>query len=263
MKLHLVTFADGSSTRRDAAHRLATQSKETGWFASVNPLHLENLQQLSPIWFATHQPFLASQPRGLGYWIWKPFLILESLKRIAPDECLVYSDAGNEISASGAARFQDYVGLARIHDLFGFEIGEPIHQWTKGDLLNYLAIPSTSPFLALRQIWAGLLFIRHTPANLLLLSHWAELCVARNYSLVDDTPSVTPNPSTFREHRHDQSILTLLLRLSPRGCFLTDETYHAELWDKGGYLPSVPFHGFRNPTGIRRIPPPSFLPNSL
>jgi hypothetical protein len=255
MKLHLVTFADGNPTRREAAHRLAAQANETGWFASASPLHLEDLRALSDVWFTAHQSFIAQNLRGLGYWIWKPFLILERLKQIPPDDCLVYSDAGTEISPLGANRFQHYAGLAQAHGLLAFDIQEPIHLWTKGDLLSYFGISPNSPFLNANQIWAGLLFLRNTPANLLLASHWAELCVARNYSLVNDAASTSPNPPSFKEHRHDQSILSLLLRTAPMPCILPDESYHSDLWKKGTFLPELPFQSFRNPTGTRIIPP--------
>ena len=257
MNLHLVTFADGSPTRREAAHRLATQATETGWFESATPLHLEHLRSLSETWLSAHQLFLSQNPRGLGYWIWKPFLILERLKQIPGDDCLVYSDAGTEISHHGAARFQQYVDLARSHGMLAFDIREPMSQWTKGDLLAYLGISGTSPLLQMHQVWAGLLFLRNTPSNLLLLSHWAELCTARNYTLVNDAPSHAPNPPGFKEHRHDQAILSLLLRTAPRPCILPDESYHDQLWKQGTYLRELPFHSFRNPTGSRIIPPPA------
>jgi hypothetical protein len=256
MNLHFITFSDGSTTRREAALRLAAQANETGWFASEKAFHLEHLRSLSETWFLAHHKFITENPRGLGYWIWKPFLILEILKQIPKDECLVYSDAGTEISSHGSARFQQYSELARDHGLLAFDFQEPMHRWTKGDLLAYFGISPVSPFLEARQIWAGLIFVRNTPANILLISHWAELCTARSYTFVNDATSGAPNPPDFKDHRHDQSILSLLLRINPVSCIVPDESYHGHLWKQGAYLRELPFHSFRNATGTRIIPAP-------
>ena len=40
----------------------------------------------------------------------------------------------------------------------------------------------------------------------------AVLATAENYRFVDDSPSRVPNAPSFKEHRHDQSILSLLLK---------------------------------------------------
>jgi hypothetical protein len=39
---------------------------------------------------------------------------------------------------------------------------------------------------------------------------WYE--VGTNYHLIDDSPSKLPNDSRFEEHRHDQSIFSILRR---------------------------------------------------
>jgi hypothetical protein len=255
MKIHFVTFGDGSEPRRAAAKRLAAQASEAGWFESSTPLHVVDLPRLSLEWFLSNQNFLASTPRGLGCWIWKPFIILESLRNLRPDELLVYADAGHEISSAGAERFRHYVELASEHQLLCFEIAEKVRKWTKGDLLHYWGIQNRTDILDANQLQAGLLFIRRTTANMLLISQWAETCVARNYSLVNDAPSSHPNPTGFQEHRHDQSVLTLLLRMTKHGTWMPDEAYHPELIKNGAFIPSVPFHCLRNHTGVRFIPP--------
>ncbi|WP_431216017.1 hypothetical protein ACQ86N_16030 [Puia sp. P3] len=36
----------------------------------------------------------------MGYWLWKPFIILEALKNAADGDIVVYADSGLEITAS-------------------------------------------------------------------------------------------------------------------------------------------------------------------
>ena len=42
------------------------------------------------------------------------------------------------------------------------------------------------------------------------LTDWYS--IACNYHFVDDSPSIHPNDPSFREHRHDQSIFSLLIK---------------------------------------------------
>ena len=37
---------------------------------------------------------LFAQPRGWGYWIWKPFFILKTLRKLDEGQSLLYLDAG-------------------------------------------------------------------------------------------------------------------------------------------------------------------------
>ena len=43
-----------------------------------------------------------------------------------------------------------------------------------------------------------------------LINEWYNICC--DYHYIDDTPSIIPNHSLYKEHRHDQSILSLLIK---------------------------------------------------
>jgi len=43
-----------------------------------------------------------------------------------------------------------------------------------------------------------------------LVNEWYS--VACKYNLIDDSPSIKPNAEGFKEHRHDQSIFSLLTK---------------------------------------------------
>ena len=254
MKPHLVTFADGNDSLRASAVRLASQANETGWFVNSSALHMEDLGKFSPSWLNRHQAFIQSNSRGFGYWIWKPFIIFESLKRIEFGEYIVMADAGYEISKAGHGRFQQYMELASAFDFLGFEItNERIAKWTKGDLLKHMGIAYNSPLLQANQIQGGLMIIKKTLKNLLFFDHWAELAVTQDYALINDAPSIYPNPLEFQEHRHDQAIFSLLARMSNIGYYLTAEDYYPELFNVGKYMPFFPFQCLRNRTGVRMI----------
>jgi len=251
--VHFITFGDGNETYRAAGQRIAVQARETGWFASVQTFHEEDLPKLSSKWFETHRDFIRANARGFGYWMWKPFIILEVLKTLPEGEILLYADAGFEISKGGAAKFRGYLDEVQRAEFLAFEITHPIHKWTKGDVFAYFSIAPNSEIYFEDQLQSGLLFFRKTAKSLLFVSHWAELMAARGYSLLDDTVSVAPNSEGFVEHRHDQAILTVLAKMHRFGSILPAEDYHADIWAAGKYIVENPFHAFRNRTGARFI----------
>ena len=57
----------------------------------------------------------------------------------------------------------------------------------------------------------GIIFIRKCAESLELIRKWRGLFY-ENFSLVDDSPSKSPNFKGFIEHRHDQSVWSLLVK---------------------------------------------------
>ena len=42
---------------------------------------------------------------------------------------------------------------------------------------------------------------------------WMAIIIRHDFSLLDDTPSKSPNLKGFQEHRHDQAIFSLLFEI--------------------------------------------------
>ena len=56
--------------------------------------------------------------------------------------------------------------------------------------------------------------VSNTRYNCSLFEYIYKVC--SEYHLLDDSPSIIPNDPKYNEHRHDQSIISILLRkLSP------------------------------------------------
>lgn len=251
--VHFITFGDGSLNIRDAANRLSQQALETGWFKTITKLHSEDLVLLSEEWFNCNHKFIINNKRGYGYWIWKPFIIFEHLKKIPRGHILLYADAGFEISNRGYDHFQKYLNLANEYGILGFEIEHLNQKWVKGDLLNYFGLERDTHYLTYKQREAGFVFLRSTCENISFASQWSEIVTARNYKLVDDSPSNFDNPEGFIESRHDQSIFTLLTQINNIGYFPPVDHYHPEDWKMGRFRPQYPFHSLRNKSGNRMI----------
>ena len=100
------------------------------------------------------------------------------------------------------------------------------NQWTKRDLLEKLGMSDTTS----GQLMATSFIIRNTPETHTLVRQWRDLC--EQYALIDDEPSVAgPEANGFREHRHDQSVWSLL-RKQFGAVVLDDETFWDNEWEQ-------------------------------
>src|SRR6476646_303147 len=100
--VHFVTFGAGQEWPQ-AAERLARQARATRIFASISVETGDTIFDRYPE-FRRHASFVQANPRGWGYWLWKPFLIQQHLRRLPDGAVLLYLDAGCEIFPRNARK---------------------------------------------------------------------------------------------------------------------------------------------------------------
>jgi hypothetical protein len=61
-----------------------------------------------------------------------------------------------------------------------------------------------------KQAQASVIFFRVSDYSRQFVAEWLKWCLFEGGRLIDDSPSRAPNHPEFREHRHDQAILTTL-----------------------------------------------------
>ena len=196
------------------AARYATQAASMGQFSHILTMNESDVRAEG--WPCAHR---TPKERGFGYWTWKAVACLRALREADMDtsettrDLLIWADTGCTFvhTAAAVARLQKYFARALEHSSGWLAFAQMRlleRAWTKGDVFEALGAHQHAKK---PQVWAGCFFVRPTPANVHLLELWRALCEQPH--LVDDTPSVHPNYAAFREHRHDQSILSLLLWL--------------------------------------------------
>ncbi len=208
-----LTFGD--ARYEEALQRIEREAAASGLF---DRLSIRRPRDLGRAFWRKHGKFVSANRRGYGYWVWKPWLILEELQKCEPDEVLVYADAGCTVDANGAARFDEYRRLLKMNPVgvIGFRLGQPEKRYTKGDAfaaLDAWALKDTP------QVMGTVVVLHRCEASLEFMREWLEL--AESYNLVSDVASVVTNDSAFIEHRHDQSLFSLLAKL--RGVAIVDD----------------------------------------
>lgn len=157
--------------------------------------------------------------KGGGYWIWKPYILYKHLSKLNDGDILVYCDAGCEIQKEPVKFnkiFNDFIHgkynvfLSDISYNNGQFFSEKM--WTKGDVLKYHNVYDNDKVLNENQIECGKVYIiKNNNSMKFITKLWS--IAKNNPELFDDSESKIKNKDEFKEHRHDQSNMSILCKL--------------------------------------------------
>jgi len=157
--------------------------------------------------------FVLSRSRGVGYWSWKPFIILKTFESLEYGDVVLYSDAGLKIIDNLNPLFEimtnhpndgkiifrvPWVGIQHIAKMW---TKRDCFVLTDADEFKYWNAPMTNGAVSLWE---------KSENNIEFLVEWLRYC--RDPRIITDDPNICgrPNFPEFKDHRHDQSILTIL-----------------------------------------------------
>ncbi|MCQ2974926.1 MAG: hypothetical protein MJ211_08955 [Bacteroidales bacterium] len=174
--------------------------------------------------------------RGYGYWIWKPLIILDSLSKIKDGDILFYSDAGSHLNCNGKSLFKKYIKNAIKKDIWVGQLKDNFNEnkYSKADTIEWFKprLKDTS-ILFQGQIQSGNIILVKNSYTLDIIKIWNDIMDIKNLHLYDDSPSIIPNHKDFVEHRHDQSIFSLLIKTNHAYLSNAEEFWCPhELWDQ-------------------------------
>jgi len=213
--IRLCTF--GTTPRYAGSLKLLErEANESRYFDDVAVYTQDNLPASPP-----QKHFMQTRSRGYGYWIWKTLVLRDIMEKAAPDDVIIYADAGCGISTTPAARarFAEWIHDVRTHPShrLSFQMVHMEETWTKGDLFEFMGC-NEARYRKTGQHLAGIQAYLNTPENSNLLREHLRIASADDFHYLADEPSRLPNAPTFRDHRHDQSILSLLFKRDGSAC---------------------------------------------
>ena len=232
-KIVLISFAD--SRYANALKRLEGCTKdfpftERHFHTEKNSFNRRYWKELKPGLYR----------RGYGYWEWKGRLVKEYLEQMNEGDILVYSDAGICWNAAPAAlrRFSEYLSmLDGDNDVVAFQEPYPEQEWTKGDLLAACDAYYDEKVCTSLQLWGGVFLIKKSANSMRFVYQWISINEI-NKELITDLKSGTPNKPGFKEHRHDQSSFSVLVKQMPHIEISHKETNATEGdWEKMDNFP--------------------------
>jgi len=155
----------------------------------------------------SENPLIMAFPRGAGYWLWKPYIILDAIRSVPVGTPVLYTDVAVAYVADPAPLWS----LLYIDDIVLFENSPGLLQrgWTKRHAFVRLNA-DTVEFWERRQLDAAFQLYRAGPRAIEFLE--ATRAAMRDPLVLIDTEndSAIEELEGFIAHRHDQSVLTIM-----------------------------------------------------
>jgi len=175
--------------------------------AGIDHIRSYDFEDIKKTTFYAGNRAILDHPTGMGYWLWKPYIIMEALKDAAEGDIVVYSDAGLEITAALDA----LLALCTAENpILLFGNGNFINAtWTKRDC--FILMNCDQPYYwHAPQCDAAFCVFRRSEAALRFVAEWLDYC--RDPRIITDDPNTSGRRDLpdFREHRRDQSVLSLM-----------------------------------------------------
>lgn len=167
-----------------------------------------NEEDLKATKFYNKYKDILDQPQGAGYWLWKPFFIYKTLTELNEGDYLIYSDSGAVFVNNPLPLLK----LARKEKVLLFDSGERNIKWNKNRCLSQMGCNSEK-YLNEKatQVSAGFQIYINNERSRKFVKEWLYFCCQPG--LIDDMvskPGEYEEYAAYKEHRHDQSILTNL-----------------------------------------------------
>lgn len=220
-----IFVAYGDATFKESLSRIKKQAKAIGRFDKILIYTPENLPA-----FVKASPLFAFS-RGGGYWVWKPYIVIDALSKCQVGDVICYADAGCTLNPNSEEWDFYYAQLDKYNAIFfqyrdnvsypGWEKfcsnpknnSSKILYWMKPATIDYFQdYFGDDRFLNFSKIWGGCFFIKKTYNLINVITEWYNLALFHPILFVDPIGKENINlPETFNQHRHDQSVITPLI----------------------------------------------------
>ena len=196
--MKILIYADDKfKTKQQSLQKIYSQYQ-------VFDLILKTREDLITIDFYQENKRILDESIGGGYWLWKPYFILQELVKLETDEILCYTDAGDIIHPE----LCDLIPNMMIDHQPLFLIGSEAYEnrnccYTKKKCFERMDC-NNAAYWDSPQLEAGISFWKNNDFNIKILKEWLEYC--KDYEIIsNDLENESPE---FKAPRNDQSVLT-------------------------------------------------------
>jgi hypothetical protein len=149
--------------------------------------------------------------KSVHYWIWKPYIILETMKRCNEGDIVLYLDGGMKVMNDLNPLFE----ITKTKKCMIFSVSktpEALHyhsMYTKRDCFILMGL-DTPYYWNTRCVNAAMSVWMKTPENIDFLTEWQAYMTDSRIVTDDDNTCGYPNLPDFKYHLFDQSVFSLL-----------------------------------------------------
>ena len=202
-KINLLTYSDTNYSQLQKT--LSENAILSRAFNNVISKTREDLQKTE--FYHKHKEIL-DQSRGGGYWLWKPFFILQQLCTMQPNDILMYVDCGDVLQDLDSLRKFLKTKMENL-DVLLTKGAFKNSLYTKRDCFVLMGCDNKAYWDEI-QMEAGILVFKNTMQSKEILNKWIQYCSNPKISTDVENTCEEPNLEGFIDHRHDQSVLTNL-----------------------------------------------------
>jgi hypothetical protein len=218
-------IAYGSNAFLQSSKRIIEEAKSLGVFNETQRYTFADL----PLSLRS-SPLFLDQKKG-GYWIWKAYVIYDSLQKLNDGDILVYADSGCELKHNQSGWEKNFQMLNDNEALFfqyrtdknygwnaynsNFIDSPKLKYWVKKSTTDHFQtlFGNDNSWTEKNKLWAGFMFLKKTDSTVKLIKDWLDIMLFYPElvidPLIDERHEQLPG---FSSHRHDQSILSIIVR---------------------------------------------------
>jgi hypothetical protein len=228
----------GNKSYHKQVERISLEAKEIGIFDRIISLTEKEVLNDSNLCQDNRDFILdGKNGRGFGYWLWKPYIIMNTLGKMNENDFLIYVDSGCTINANGRQRILEYLEILNCnkyeYGILSFQLNHlPEIRYTKRALFTYLNTDNYDMMSG--QCMATVIIMKKNVHSLQIVNEWYRIASIGN--LINDDKGCDEEYNTFIDHRHDQSIFSLLVK-KYGSIKIADETYFSPDWTRGEKFP--------------------------
>ena len=200
MKTYFITYSDNKFNKH--RQNLNEQAKLT----------FDNVFTYDRNWLITTDFYLENkeildQNIGAGFCLWKPYIILESLKMLNDNDILFYLDSADIFTNDLCSFLKNYFN-SDYEFILTYGGYNKQKTYTKRDCFILMGCDNEKYYEHI-QLEAGMIGLKKTNHVIKILEEWLEFC--KNKHILTNIDNIYgDNIDGFIAHRYDQSVLTNL-----------------------------------------------------
>lgn len=242
MKIYFLTYGDRNFYL--SKKNLCYLAESSGLFDNVLSLGPRDLDEE----FKKTYSDILKLKKGGGYWIWKHRIIYNLLLEINDEDLIIYCDAGASFNTQPKAikKFNEYIEILIDKNVSQLKMecedGFIEKNYTNSKLFDYFKINRNSKIGNTNQLQAGHQFYKKNNETLDYFENYKQVLVSDPKLITDFYSNNTKQISSFIEHRHDQSIFSLLSKLYDAKIIKNETEFRNRIAEQYNY----PFLSVRN-----------------
>ena len=205
--VYLVSYVDGDEIYFRNQNALAMSALGRG----VD--HILNYRRslLDPE-FVKRNAQILNTPHGAGLWMWKPWVILDAMKKAPEGAIIIYADSGFIFQRTITRLLKKFNKKDILVSYYDQPEYGPVETRVQRSTLELMGVYDDLAFRKKNFMMAGFLIVRNNEKGRAFIKKWLKHC--SDPRKIMDTPiKGKPESDKFQGHHYDQAILTILAHL--------------------------------------------------